>query len=218
MTSLFPDNAIELSHIENGLNVCGVDEVGRGSWAGPLVMSAVVPGEGTVEGVRDSKKISQKKRETLDVAIRQWAKAIGLGIVTNDEIDQWGMSRALNVCAQRAIEDIESQGYEVNHVLLDGHYDFIRQKRLSVETIVKGDNVSHVIAAASIIAKVYRDTYMASSEVAGKYSAFCFEKNKGYPSPVHKQALKDLGPTPLHRISWDIFGDSFSNNVQEVLI
>lgn len=204
--SVCPDDHIEKALAHSGDVVCGMDEVGRGAWAGPLVLAAVIPGEGTIDGVKDSKKVSPKKRQVLSQEIHGWAKGIGFGIVTNNEIDEWGMSKALTVGAHRALTQLQSTSIGVDHVLLDGHYDFIKHETIRTTTIIKGDNASHAIAAASIVAKVYRDDWMSSSEVAGIYEAFCFEKNKGYPAPIHKEALARLGPTPLHRISWDILG------------
>jgi ribonuclease HII len=202
----YPGCEIEDSISDDGKVVCGMDEVGRGAWAGPLVLSCVIPSTGTIPGVRDSKKVAPKKREVLFDEIISWAKGVGIGVVTNVEIDEWGMSKALTVCASRALDELQKTSVDVDVVLLDGHYDFIRQSQYEVRTIIKGDNVSHAIAAASIVAKVYRDRYMASDDVAGRYQDFSFEKNKGYPAPVHKQALATNGPTPLHRISWDILG------------
>ncbi len=208
-TTAIPTDEIEAEFFARGSVVCGMDEVGRGAWAGPLVLAAVIPGSGTIDGVKDSKRISPKKRSILAPEIYAWAKGVGIGIVTNEEIDQWGMSKSLHIGAQRTLDDLEKNATAVDAVLLDGSFDFIRNKKYNVTTIVKGDNVSHAIAAASVVAKVFRDDYMSGNEVAARYPEFCFEKNKGYPAPVHREALKSCGPTPLHRISWDILGDTF---------
>lgn len=216
--ALFPDDKIEREVISNGKTVCGIDEVGRGAWAGPLVLAAVVPGTGMIDGIRDSKKVSPKKREVLSKQIFSWSPAIGFGIVSNNEIDQLGLSNAITLGSRRAISEIEKAGTFIDVVLLDGNYDFLKEPKRSVQTYIKGDNLSHLIASASIVAKVFRDTYMASEEVAGRFPEFMFESNKGYPSPIHKSKLRDLGPTPLHRVSWDIFEDSFPKSIQEALI
>ncbi len=211
----FPTDELERSLSKNINLVCGIDEVGRGAWAGPLVMAAVVPGDGVIEGVRDSKKVSEKNRIRLAQEIALWAKGIGIGVVDNREIDEIGMARALRECSLRALADLEELDLFAKHILLDGHYDFIQSSKYEVTTVVKGDDKSHLIAAASIVAKVHRDTYMASEHVAGKYPDFCFEKNKGYPSPDHKNALKNDGPTEFHRVSWKILDDvSTKNNLQ----
>lgn len=217
MSGALPTDELESDISSQGSVVCGMDEVGRGAWAGPLVMAAVIPGSGTIDGVKDSKKISPKKRSLLEPEIRSWAKGIGIGIVTNSEIDDWGMSQSLHIGAQRTLEDLAKNSEDVDVVLLDGSFNFIKNSRYSVTTIVKGDNVSHAIAAASIVAKVFRDDYMSSDEVASLYPDFCFEKNKGYPAPVHKEALRSCGPTPLHRISWDILGDAFPSSAPKPL-
>lgn len=199
----FPHCDIENAYAAESKVVCGMDEVGRGAWAGPLVMAAVIPGPGVIPGVRDSKKIAEKKRVRLRDEIYSWAKGIGIGEVTNDEIDRWGMAQSLRVAAMRTIEDLEKTSVAVDVVLLDGIHNFFGSSK-EVVTIVKGDNVSHSIAAASIVAKVHRDSYMASEGVAGKYPSFCFESNKGYPAPIHREQLAAMGPTSLHRISWKI--------------
>ena len=217
-STCFPDNKIEAKIMKAGTTVCGIDEVGRGAWAGPLVLAAVVPGIGTIDGVRDSKKISPKKRDELSSKISLWASAIGIGVVGNDEIDRIGLSEALTLGAQRAIGQIEESGPIVDHILLDGNFDFVKIPKKIVETYTRGDDLSHAIAAASIVAKVFRDDLMSSELIAGKYPPFFFESNKGYPSPVHKAALRDNGPTPFHRISWNIFETSFSNPLEEALI
>lgn len=212
-----PGCEIEEEISSQGKIVCGMDEVGRGAWAGPLVIGCVVPGEGTIPGVRDSKRVSPNVRTKLSSEIRSWAKGIGIGVVTNGEIDQWGMNVAMRNASLRALDDLEKTSVGVDVVLLDGHYDFIKHPSYDVRTIVKGDNVSHAIAAASIVAKVFRDEYMASDEVSGRYPQFHFEKNKGYPAPVHREALSTLGPTAFHRVSWDILG-SQASPVQESLM
>lgn len=204
MVTSYPSDEIESAIYADGRVVCGMDEVGRGAWAGPLVIAAVIPGVGTIDGVRDSKKIAQKKREKLSGEIASWAKGIGIGVVSNREIDEIAMAQAITLCAHRALQDLENNAESPDCILLDGHYDFVRNNKYDIVTIVKGDNASHCIAAASIIAKVYRDNFMASEPIINNYPDFCFEKNKGYPSPVHKDALRKNGPTPLHRISWNI--------------
>jgi ribonuclease HII len=216
--SQFPDDKIEREVLSRGKTVCGIDEVGRGAWAGPLVLAAVVPGDGMIDGVRDSKKISPKKRESLAKEIHSWATSIGFGVVSNSEIDEMGLSRAITLGSKRALIQVEQSGISIDEVLLDGNYDFLKDSKKTVRTYIKGDNLSHLIAAASIVAKVYRDNMMASEAVAGKYPEFMFESNKGYPSPVHKTALSQLGATPIHRVSWNIFQDSFPKSGQEALI
>lgn len=213
-----PDDQIEKSYFDLDQVVCGIDEVGRGAWAGPLVLACVVPGTGTIDGVRDSKKISPKKREKLNSEIFSWAKAIGIGEVTNSEIDDLGLGCAITLGANRAFENALKQCDQIDCALLDGHYDFLKRKDTETRTIVKGDNISHAIAAASIVAKVYRDDLMSRQDLQDEFPSFKFASNKGYPAPVHRQALVDHGPTRLHRVSWSIFGDTLQKYEQKELI
>ena len=136
----YPTNDIEYAYIKNSQIVAGMDEVGRGSWAGPLVMAAVIPGEGTIPGVRDSKKISQKKRELLVPIISHWAVGIAIGTVSNNEIDEFGMSQSLKLCAHRTIKNLEEIIGHIDVVLLDGNIDFLERGDIKTELIIKGDN------------------------------------------------------------------------------
>lgn len=182
--------------------VVGVDEVGRGAWAGPLTVAAVVlPRDRRVYGVRDSKQLAEKRREQLYQRVVDWCVAVGIGHVSPQECDRLGMSEAQRVAAGRALEQM---GLEPDVVLVDGPWDFVGTGR--VETIVKGDSTSLSIAAASIVAKVGRDRIMRSS--AEHHPGYDFERNKGYPCPRHKLALKGYGPTAIHRRSW-----SFMDNL-----
>ena len=181
--------------------VVGVDEVGRGAWAGPLTLcAAVLPKDRRVRGVRDSKLLTEATREDLYPRLIDWCEAWSVGHVSNSECDELGMSAALRVGARRAIDGL---GVTPNRVLLDGSVDFVGGG--VTRTIVKGDRVCLSIATASVIAKVTRDRLMRS--IAPSYPAFAFESNKGYPSAVHRAALAKLGPTPLHRRSWSFMDD-----------
>ncbi|MEZ5239462.1 MAG: ribonuclease HII [Microthrixaceae bacterium] len=180
--------------------VVGVDEVGRGAWAGPLTVAAVVlPRDRRVYGVRDSKQLAEKRREQLYQRVVDWCVAVGIGHVSPQECDRLGMSEAQRVAAGRALEQM---GLEPDVVLVDGPWDFVGTGR--VETIVKGDSTSLSIAAASIVAKVGRDRIMRSS--AEHHPGYDFERNKGYPCPRHKLALKGYGPTAIHRRSLVLHG------------
>lgn len=193
----------EEQHWQSGAAVVvGLDEVGRGAWAGPLTIAAVVLPRGRrVYGVRDSKQLTEARREQLFDRVTEWCDAVGVGHVDHDECDAIGMSEAQRLAARRALESL---GVVPDVVLVDGPWDFVGSG--SVETIVKGDTVCLSIAAASIVAKVTRDRIMRAA--ADNYPAFDFERNKGYPCPRHKLALKGYGPTPLHRRSW-----SFMDNL-----
>lgn len=198
-----PTLRLEKQHWQSGAAVvAGLDEVGRGAWAGPLTIAAVVlPRDRRVYGVRDSKQLTEARREQLFDRVTEWCDAVGVGHVENDECDAIGMSEAQRLAARRALESL---GVVPDVVLVDGPWDFVGTG--SVETIVKGDTVCLSIAAASIVAKVTRDRIMR--DAAENYPAFNLERNKGYPCPRHKLALKGYGPTPLHRRSW-----SFMDNL-----
>ncbi|MEN8114146.1 MAG: ribonuclease HII [Actinomycetota bacterium] len=181
--------------------VAGVDEVGRGSWAGPLtVVAAVIPQDRRVYKIRDSKMLSEKAREDLYERIVDWCDVWSVGHASPQECDRLGMSRAQRLAARRAIDGL---GAEPDRILLDGRWDFIGSEK--VHTIVRGDATSLSIAAASILAKVTRDRLMRREAV--HYPAFGFEQNKGYPAPRHRAALAALGPTPIHRTSWAFMDD-----------
>ncbi|MEM7094115.1 MAG: ribonuclease HII [Actinomycetota bacterium] len=185
-------------------NVAGVDEVGRGAWAGPLtVAAAVIPRERRIYKVRDSKMLTEAERESLYDRIIDWCEAWGVGHASEVECDELGMSAAQKLAAKRAIEGL---GVEVDHVLLDGKWDFVGG---STTMIVKGDAKSLSIAAASIIAKVTRDRMMRA--MAGDHPGFFFEDNKGYPCPRHRAALAEVGPAVVHRHSW-AFVDGLPRN------
>lgn len=183
--------------------VVGLDEVGRGSWAGPVTVCALVPGTDHLRGVRDSKQLTPDQRETAAARVRAWARAIGIGHSSHEECDELGMTEALRRAAGRALGEIRAQGFEPDRILLDGNHDYIGD-RTRVQTIVKGDGSVLSISAASVVAKVTRDATMA--EEAEHFPVYGFESNRGYPAPVHKMALRAWGPCTIHRRSW-IFMD-----------
>ena len=180
--------------------VVGMDEVGRGSWAGPLAIgAAVLPKNGRVNGVRDSKMLTERQREALFDKIASWCAAWSVGMVSHRECDEIGMSAAQKLAAKRAIAGL---GVTPDRVLIDGNWDFIGESAPagSVTKIVRGDATCLSISAASVLAKVTRDRLMrAESE---NYPGFNFDENKGYPCPKHKIALQAYGPTAIHRRSW----------------
>ena len=174
--------------------VVGVDEVGRGSWAGPLTVgAAVVPKDRRVYKVRDSKLLTEIEREALFDRIAGWVQAWAVGHATPQECDELGMSDAQRLAAQRALDSLK---VAPDHVLVDGNWDFIG----GATTIVRGDLSSLSIASASVLAKVTRDRMMR--EEAVHHPGYNFEANKGYPCPTHKAALQAWGPTSIHRKSW----------------
>lgn len=176
--------------------VVGLDEVGKGAWAGPLTVGAVVlPPERRVNGVRDSKALTEAERERLFDRVADWCRAWAVGHASAAECDALGMSEAQRVAARRALGAL---GVVPTAVLLDGNWDFVGAS--TTRLIVKGDATCLSISAASVLAKVSRDRIMRASAEA--HPCFEFEANKGYPCPRHKVALRGHGPTAIHRMSW----------------
>ncbi|HEX6220063.1 MAG TPA: ribonuclease HII [Acidimicrobiia bacterium] len=183
--------------------VVGVDEVGRGAWAGPIsVGAAVVPHDRRVYKIRDSKMLTEDEREAMFDRIAGWVDAWAVGHATHLECDELGMSDAQRLAARRALESL---GLTPDHVLVDGKWDFVGGAR----RIVRGDRISLSIAAASILAKVTRDRMMR--EIAHQFPGYNFEANKGYPCPTHKAHLQAMGPSAIHRRSW-VFMDHLAWN------
>lgn len=180
--------------------VVGVDEVGRGAWAGPLsVGAAVVPTHRRVYKVRDSKMLTEDEREALFDRIADWCESWAVGHAWPEECDALGMSAAQRLAASRAIAQL---GEAPGAVLVDGNWDFVGG---NTRMIVGGDATSLTISAASILAKVTRDRIMR--DLAIHYPAYDFHLNKGYPCPRHKAALQAFGPSTIHRRSW-VFMDN----------
>jgi ribonuclease HII len=176
--------------------VVGVDEVGRGSWAGPLMVGAAVLAPGRrVYGVRDSKALREDRREALYGRVAEWCTAWAVGAASQEECDELGMAEAQRLAAGRAIDGL---GLTPDLVLIDGNWDFVQ--RGPAQRIVRGDAQCLSIAAASVLAKVTRDRYMRGE--APHYPAYAFEDNKGYPCPRHKAALQAYGPSAIHRRTW----------------
>lgn len=185
--------------------VCGVDEVGRGAWAGPLTVGvAVAPKDRGIDKVRDSKQLSASARERLFEGVKDWAIGQAVGHASHEECDALGMTAALRLAGNRALEALHAQGCRPDRVLLDGSHNYLGLGD-RVRTVVKGDQSSLSIAAASIIAKVTRDRIMA--EEAQHYPAYDFDSNRGYPSPRHRFALHGYGATVIHRRSWAFMDD-----------
>jgi ribonuclease HII len=176
--------------------VVGVDEVGRGAWAGPLsVGAAVLPQDRRVYKVRDSKMLTEPEREAMFERISGWCLAWAVGHASQPECDELGMAAAQRLAAKRAIDGL---GLEPDAVLVDGNWDFVG--RGNTQRLVKGDARCLSIAAASILAKVTRDRIMRGE--AEHFPGYDFDLNKGYPCPRHKMALAGMGPTSIHRRKW----------------
>jgi ribonuclease HII len=179
--------------------VVGMDEVGRGAWAGPVTVAAVVPAPEHLKGVRDSKQLLRDERTRAAADVREWARAVGVGHASHEECDELGMTAAQRVAGHRALAMLVAQGYEPDRVILDGNHDYLRLGARCT-LVVKGDASVLAVAAASCVAKVTRDALMR--EEAEHYPPYDFESNVGYPAPVHKAALRGYGPSSIHRRTW----------------
>ncbi|MCX4187856.1 ribonuclease HII [Methylophaga sp. OBS4] len=176
--------------------IAGVDEVGRGPLAGPVVTAAVIlDPDNPIAGLADSKKLTEKHREKLEPLIKQHALAWAVGRAEADEIDQINILQATLLAMKRAVESLSLIPH---HVLVDGIH--APQLACPVTTVIKGDQSEPAIAAASILAKVARDREMVVMDAL--YPGYGFAKHKGYPTKQHQQALIELGPTEIHRRSF----------------
>ena len=184
--------------------VVGIDEVGRGAWAGPVTVGAVVPGAAHLPGIRDSKELTRPERERAAAKVRTWARAVGVGHASYEECDAYGMTLALRMAAERALAQLAEAGFEPDRIVLDGKHDYISggsgPYAGKVTTVIKGDTSILSVAAASCVAKVTRDAMMR--EEAVHFPPYDFESNVGYPAPAHKYALAAYGPSAIHRRSW----------------
>jgi len=177
--------------------VCGIDEAGRGPWAGPVSAAAVILDPARVpEGLNDSKKLTPKARETLEIEIKAAAVAWGVGFASVEEIAELNILHATGLAMRRAVEQLSVTPV---FALVDGNYKF--KLPCEIKTVVKGDAISASIAAASILAKVARDRLMI--ELDSVYPGYGFASHKGYHAQVHVEALRALGPCPIHRQGWE---------------
>ncbi len=184
--------------------VVGIDEVGRGSWAGPLMVgAAILPRDRRVLGVRDSKMLTEAERERLFERIADWCAAWSVGSASAEECDALGMAAAQRLATRRAIEGL---GTSPDAAIVDGTWDFVSPHVGHVVRRVKADATCLPVAAASILAKVTRDRLMRAQ--AESFPHWHFDTNKGYPCPLHKTALSGYGPSAIHRRSW-VFLDHF---------
>jgi ribonuclease HII len=179
--------------------IVGIDEVGRGCWAGPLVAGAVLLGEPPVAGLKDSKKLTKLMREKLDAEIRVAALGYGLGWVAPAEIDKVGLTEAVRLAMRRALAALEAITREYRDLVIDGNYNFFPEHPLA-RAVIGADNTVPAVSAASIIAKVARDKFMA--EIAAKYPGYEFERHVGYGTRAHRDAIQKLGICDLHRRSF----------------
>lgn len=194
---VFPTLALEIVLIESaGGPVCGVDEAGRGPWAGPVSAGAVILNPHDLPaGIDDSKALTHARREALEIEIKTRAVAWGVGFASVEEIEDLNILHATGLAMCRAIEALSVQPVAA---LVDGNYRF--KLPCDVQTVVGGDGLSLSIAAASILAKTARDRLMVALDA--EYPGYGFAGHKGYNAPVHSEALRMLGPCPAHRRGW----------------
>ena len=183
-------------HQKGFKNICGIDEAGRGPLAGPVVIASVImPEDSMIEGVNDSKKVSEKKRELLYDKILEEAISYSVAIIGQDVIDEINILNATKMAMREAVANLDPKP---NFALVDAVY--IEDLGIEQQGFVKGDAKSMSIAAASIVAKVKRDTFM--EEMDEKYPEYGFKSNKGYGTKAHMDALREYGPCPIHRLSF----------------
>ena len=176
--------------------ICGVDEAGRGPLAGPVCAAAVILPRGhQIPGLNDSKKLTDKKRRELFPLIKEQAIAYGIGMASHEEIDEINILQATYLAMERAIAQLEGKA---DLALIDGNR--AKDFGMAVRTVVKGDSLSANIAAASVLAKVTRDDLMV--EMAREFPGYGFEVHKGYGTKAHYEALRNMGPCAIHRMTF----------------
>ncbi len=181
---------------QGAILVAGIDEVGRGALAGPLVAGVVVLPANSRLTLYDSKLISAARRQQLSSQIQNSAIGYGLGWVTNNEIDEYGLGWALREAYLRALEDM---ALEVSQIIIDGSVNYLDDFEIC-QTLVKADQSVSCVAAASIIAKVARDEYM--QKLCKQYPQYCYDTNVGYGTKTHREAIAKHGLTDIHRKSF----------------
>ena len=201
-----PTLDVERSLVAPGSVLIGVDEVGRGAIAGPVAVGAVAVDPWAVEvplGVRDSKLLSERRREVLYPSVRAWGFARAVGFASAAEVDGQGIVVALGLAGARAFRALREAGVAAAHVLLDGSHDWLSPALDAAPAVTmrtKADRDCAVVAAASVLAKVERDRHMIAADAA--HPGYGWAGNKGYAAALHLEAIDAAGPSPLHRLSW----------------
>jgi ribonuclease HII len=193
--------------LKAGCVEAGCDEAGRGCLAGPVVAAAVIlPSDFFHPQLNDSKQVNEKTRLLLRPIIEEVAIAWGIGMVSNQEIDQINILNASFLAMHRALDQLKIQP---EHLIIDGNR-FKKYRQLPHQCIVKGDGKYSSIAAASVLAKTYRDDFML--KIAAEYPEYGWDKNKGYPTITHRDAIMAHGQTPWHRLSFRLLSTQLSLN------
>ena len=188
------------------INVVGIDEAGRGPLAGPVSAGAVLINskDQVVEGVRDSKKMSEKQRERVFEEIKEKSTAWGVGLASNAEIDKFGIQKAVRIAMERALNEVKKKVKKVDYLIVDGK-NVSKIFGYKMDRITKGDMYHYSISAASVLAKVTRDRIMREMNI--KYPQYGFEKHVGYGTKLHIEMLKKYGPCEIHRKSFKPVGE-----------
>lgn len=212
MTVVSPTLTLERRLLREYATIIALDEVGRGALAGPVAVGAALMDAAGArrrvpEGLRDSKLVTEKRRPDVAARAQAWVQGSGIGWASAAEIDQVGIMRALGLAASRAILAVSASGVDLSTtlVILDGNHDYVsavHPERLAVRSIVKGDRDCASVSSASVIAKVARDTLM--QELHAQHPAYQWDRNKGYASQEHRDAIRAGGLSPYHRASWAI--------------
>ncbi|MEZ5190803.1 MAG: ribonuclease HII [Schumannella sp.] len=214
MSSAVPSLRLERTLLREGAPVVlGMDEVGRGAIAGPVGVGLALVHERTRSapvGLRDSKLLTEQRREELFPGVQAWVREHSVGLASNHEVEELGIIRCLGLAASRALEALRESGAAIRDavVVLDGSHDWltpalspeVRGLGLRVVTRVKADRTCAAVAAASVLAKVTRDRLMVEAD--GRHPGYLWASNKGYASAEHYAAIDRLGPSELHRWSW----------------
>ena len=196
-----------LSFYKDGVLEAGCDEAGRGCLAGPVVAAAVIlPANFNHQVLNDSKQINEKKRYGLRKEIEESAIAYAVGIIDNKEIDEINILKASILAMHKALDSLKKIP---GHIIIDGN-KFFNYKDIRHKTIIKGDSKYYSIAAASILAKTYRDDIM--NDLHQKHPEYNWKNNKGYPTKQHRQAIKEFGTTAYHRMSFRLLDEQLSLN------
>lgn len=212
MTVITPKLTLERRLLRECELIISLDEVGRGALAGPVavgaaMMDATGARRRVPDGLRDSKLVTERRRPEVAERAAAWVQASAVGWATAQEVDDIGIMSALGLAASRAVQSIADQGATVEDalILLDGNHDYVSRIHpvpLHVRPVIKADRDCASVSAASVIAKVARDGYMA--EIHETHSAYQWNRNKGYASPEHREAIRSHGLSPFHRASWAI--------------
>lgn len=212
MTVIAPRLTLERKLLAEYDLIISLDEVGRGALAGPVAVGAAVMDAAGArrrvpEGLRDSKLVTEKRRPDVAARAAAWVQASSVGWASAAEIDDVGIMRALGLAASRAIDAVVAQGAAIEGalVILDGNHDYVSRVHaapLQVRSVIKGDRDCASVSAASVIAKVARDSHM--TELHADHPPYQWDRNKGYASPEHRAAIRDSGLSPFHRASWAI--------------